>query len=168
MWCVMTNIKKSDDERRTHRMITYLTDNEILQIKQKYEQSGFDNFSQYHRDVLLKSITDVPHLQSIPPASEEFAKSLTNAVHSISRFIAQLEMYQLIFQQSNNSDIQAKIADVLSEVRRIGSLCYTVVGWYRQNHRDEKSIIKSIASLTLTSDELQVLVDTVRTAESEL
>ncbi|BFT29926.1 hypothetical protein D210916BOD24_11020 [Alteromonas sp. D210916BOD_24] len=164
----MTKIKTNADERRTHRIATYLSDTEYQLLKQKFEQSDFDNFSQYHRELLLDATSNKSFAFTIPAVNEDICKSLTRTVHALSRFIAQLEMFQLIYQKSSNADIQGKIDSTLNEVRRIAGLCYTIVGWYRQNNRDEKAIIIDIASLTLTSTELYQLADDVRDAEARL
>jgi len=164
----MTKIQTSADERRTHRTATYLSDSEYLLLRDRFEQSNFDNFSQFHREHLLNSVNDSQITPSMPTINEDTCNSLTKSVHALSRFIAQLEMFQLIYEKSSNEDIQNKIDNALNEVKRVADLCYTIVGWYRQNNRDEKAIVKDIASLSLTSTELFELADAVRQAEGAL
>lgn len=163
----MTQMIKSDDERRTHRITTYLSAAEYAQLDTAFEQSDFDNFSQFHRQLLLDSQSEASRFPTIPPVNKEVAETLTIAVHANCRLIAQLEMLSLIFEQANVTDVQNKIDVAISNVTQIGELCYRWARWYRGNV-NQRSVVIDIAAITLTSSELYTLADSVKNAEEAL
>lgn len=163
----MTQMTKSDDERRTHRITTYLSAAEYVHISNAFEQSDFDNFSQFHRQLLLDSQNETRSFPTIPSVNKEVAETLTIAVHANCRLIAQLEMLSLLFEQTNVHDVQQKIDNALRNVTQIGELCYRWARWYRGNI-NERSVVIDIAAIILTSSELYTLADSVKNAEEAL
>jgi len=160
----MTETIKRDDERRTHRITTYLSSPEYASLYEAFEKSDIDNFSQYHRQLLIDSLSSAENQINIPSINRDVAETLTTAVHASCRLIAQLEMFSLLSEGANFEDLQQKIANISSQVTAIGEICYRWGRWYRGNF-EARSVVADIAAITLCSSELYALADSVRKAE---
>ena len=160
----MTETIKRDDERRTHRITTYLSASEYNDFYSTFETSDIDNFSQYHRQVIIDSLTHSEHRFKIPQINSDVAETLTIAVHSSCRLIAQLEMFSLLSEGANFGDALQKIDDLARKISAIGEICYRWARWYREDF-EAKAVVADIAAITLSSHELYVLADAVNKAE---
>lgn len=160
----MTETIKRDDERRTHRITTYLSSPEYTSLHEAFDKSDIDNFSQYHRQLLMNSISCSENKINIPPVNRDVADTLTAAVHASCRLIAHLEMFSLLCGKDNFEGVQHRIDNVVREVTAIGEICYRWGRWYRGNF-EARSVVADIAALTLSSSELYALADFVKKAE---
>ena len=160
----MTETRKCDDERRTHRITTYLSSTEYTSLHQAFEKSDIDNFSQYHRQLLINSLSHSENQINVPAVNRDVAEALTAAVHASCRLIAQLEMFYLLSEGAKLSDVQHKIDIAVRQVRLIGDICYRWAKWYRFN-LEGRTVVAEIAALTLSSRELYALADSVKDAE---
>lgn len=160
----MTLKNTRGDERKNHRFATYLSDSESEQFRYSFDQSDFTNFSQFHRHLITKSISETESTSTIPSVNEVTAFALSETVQAVCRFLTQLEQIEA---SENSPQISALINTINGNILYVGDICYRWAKWYR-NDTQRRNIIKDIAELTLSGSELYELASLVKRAEAKL
>ena len=114
----MTLKNTRDDERKNHRFATYLSDSESEQFRYSFEQSDFTNFSQFHRHLITKSISETESNSTIPNVNEVTSYALNETVQAICRFLSQLEK----IEASENSPQTYELINTIN-----GNILYIVM-----------------------------------------
>src|SRR5690554_6769332 len=77
----MTYKNMRSDERKNHRFATYLSDSEREQFHRSFEKSGFSNFSQYHRHLIIESTSgNAPKTSIVPNVNEVTSYALSETL----------------------------------------------------------------------------------------
>jgi hypothetical protein len=160
----MTLQNMRGDERKNHRIATYLSESENTQIRNDFDQSDFINFSQYHRHLITKVISETESISTIPSVNEVTSYALNETVQAICRFLIQLEKIEL----SGNSPQTSELINTINgNILYVGDVCYRWAKWYRSDTK-RRQVIKDIAELTLSSSELYTLAKAVEKSEEAL
>ncbi len=162
----MTIKKPLDDERRTHRITTYLSDLEVQLLRNSFEQSEFDNFSQYHRHLIMQMISIPSNTPVVHHINESTSYSLSQTVQAICRFLCELERIESSSYHNKDTEIVRLVKTIHANILYIGDVCYLWARWYR-NDTHRRGVIKNIAELTLTSQELYDLAVSVKNSEKQ-
>lgn len=160
----MTLKNKREDERKKHRIATYLSESENVQIRNSFEQSDFTNFSQYHRYLIISATSEIEHPSMLTAVNEATSYALSETVHAITSFLTQLEKIEAAGCPLQISEL---INSINGNVLYVGDVCYRWAKWYRDDAQ-RRQIIKDIAELTLSSNELVELAKTVKRTEEKL
>ncbi len=150
------------DERKNHRFATYLSDSEREQFHRSFEKSGFSNFSQYHRHLIIESTSgNAPKTSIVPNVNEVTSYALSETLQSINRFLIKLEK---IKASEDAPQVIELIKTINGNVFYVGDICYRWAKWFRGDVQ-RKQVIKDIAELTMNSSELYELAKTVENSE---
>jgi len=160
----MTLKNTHDDERKKYRTTTYLSESENIQLRKAFKQSPFDNFSQYHRHLITKSISEPENTSEVQNVNESTSYALSETVQTICRFLTVLEKISSSPTSNNDSEVINLINTINANILYIGDLCYRWAKWYRKDAQ-RRQIIKDIAELTLNNNELQELAKAAELAE---
>jgi len=142
------------DERRTNRFSSYLSCTEYHFVREEFEKSTIDNFSQFLRHQLLLSLSEEAKIAIVvPEINKELAKTLTTGVYSLNRLIAQMESDALHYQEQSETDKLNSLTNIIKDVKEVDESLWTLSHFFRAD-LNNKQVIKNIVYATLTSDDL--------------
>lgn len=157
----MTLKNMRGDERKNHRFATYLSDSESDQFRHSFEKSDFSNFSQYHRHLIIKAISETENSSTVPSVNEVTSYALSETLQAICRFQTKLEKIEA---SDSTPQVLELIRTINGNIFYVGDICYRWANWYR-NDSQRRKVIKDIAELTLSSNELHELAKAVERTE---
>jgi hypothetical protein len=150
----MINSKTSDDERRTHRVTTYFSSREVQIIKDEFEISTIDNYSQFLRHQLLLSVNEQAKIAIVvPEINKDLAIELTSCVSSLNRLIADLELDALNYEKQSESEKLNKLNSVIEYVNKVDKAAWMLAHFFKGDIQ-RKQVIQNMAYITLSSDDL--------------
>jgi hypothetical protein len=153
------------DERRTNRFTSYLSCSEYNIVREEFEKSTIDNFSQFLRHQLLLSFSEEAKIAIVvPEINKELAKTLTSGVYSLNRLIAQMESDALHYQEQSETDKLNALKIIIKNVKEVDESLWTLSHFFR-GEVDKKQVIKNMVYVTLTSDDLIEMAATMISEE---
>jgi hypothetical protein len=161
----MINSKTSDDERRVHRITTYLSSREVQIIKDAFEKSTINNYSQFLRHQLLLSVNEEAKIAIVvPEVNKQLAIEFTSCVTSLNRLIADLELDALNYEEQSESEKLNKLTSVIEYVNKVDKAAWMLAHFFKGDIQ-RKQVIQNMAYITLSSDDLIEMAATIITEE---
>jgi hypothetical protein len=153
------------DERRVHRITTYLSSREVKIIKDVFEKSTIDNYSQFLRHQLLLSVNEEAKIAIVvPEINKELSIELTSCVSSLNRLIADLELDALNYEAQSESEKLDKLTSVIEYVKEVDKAAWMLAHFFKGDIQ-RKQVIQNMAYITLSSDDLIEMAATMITEE---
>jgi hypothetical protein len=153
------------DERRVHRITTYLSSREVKIIKDAFEKSTIDNYSQFLRHQLLLSVNEEAKIAIVvPEINKELAIELTSCVSSLNRLIADLELDALNYEAQSESEKLNKLTSVIEYVNKVDKAAWMLAHFFKGDIQ-RKQVIQNMAYITLSSDDLIEMAATMISEE---
>ena len=150
----MTCKKIIENELRNNRLTTYLSDTEKSTVREAFEQSTIDNFSQFHRHQLMLSLSGEDKIAIvIPEVNNELAKTITSSVFSLNHLIADLENDAIAYETQEEIEKLDKLKGIINNIKEIDESLWTFAHYLR-GELDHKKVIQNLAYALLNSDEL--------------
>lgn len=153
------------DERRVHRITTYLSSREVQIIKDAFEKSTIDNYSQFLRHQLLLSVNEEAKIAIVvPEVNKELAIEFTSCVTSLNHLIAELELDALNYEAQSESEKLHKLTSVIKYVKEVDKAAWMLAHFFKGDIQ-RKQVIQNMAYITLSSDDLIEMAATMISEE---
>jgi hypothetical protein len=153
------------DERRVHRITTYLSSREVQIIKDEFEKSTINNYSQFLRHQLLLSVNEEAKIAIVvPEVNKQLAIEFTSCVTSLNRLIADLELDALNYEEQSESEKLNKLTSVIEYVNKVDKAAWMLAHFFKGDIQ-RKQVIQNMAYITLSSDDLIEMAATIITEE---
>jgi hypothetical protein len=153
------------DERRVHRITTYLSSREVQIIKDAFEKSTIDNYSQFLRHQLLLSVNEEAKIAIVvPEVNKQLAIEFTSCVTSLNHLIAELELDALNYEAQSESEKLNKLTSVIEYVNKVDKAAWMLAHFFKGDIQ-RKQVIQNMAYITLSSDDLIEMAATMISEE---
>lgn len=155
----------SNDERRVHRVTTYFSDREVQIIKDAFERSTIDNYSQFLRHQLLLSVNEEAKIAIVvPEINKELAIELTSCVSTLNRLVADLEIDALNYETQSESEKLKKLTSIIEYVNKVDKAAWMLAHFFKGDIQ-RKQVIQNMAYIILSSDDLIEMAATMISEE---
>jgi hypothetical protein len=143
-----------DDVRRTHRSTSYFSSREDKIIKDAFEKSTIDNYSQFLRHQLLLSVSEEAKIAIVvPEVNKELAIEFTSCVSSLNHLIADLELDALNYEEQSESEKLKKLTSIIEYVNKVDKAAWMLAHFFKGDIQ-RKQVIQNMAYIILSSDDL--------------
>ena len=150
----MINSKTLEDELRNIRATTYFSAREDKPIKDAFEKSTIDNYSQFLRHQLLLSVNEEAKIAIVvPEINKELAIELTSCVSTLNRLVADLELDALNYERQSESKKLKKLTSIIEYVNKVDKAAWMLAHFFKGDIQ-RKQVIQNMAYIILSSDDL--------------
>jgi hypothetical protein len=152
---------KNKNEHRKNRITTYLSDEENTFVRELFNESTIDNFSQYLRHNLLSSLSNKnTTILNIPPVNRSIAESLTESIYSTTRLIAELEADANIYHEKSETEKLNLIKNIIINIKETAREIHSYLYWFKGDLSNKRAI-KDFILLVMSGEEIAELAISV-------
>jgi hypothetical protein len=150
-----------NEGNRQHRITTYLSATEFQDLQTALEESHFTNLSQFNRYQILNSINkQQQYVINVPEVNYQLSQDFIQCVTSFNRLVSMLELDADDYEQQAETEKLAKLTSVIGYVKEVAEAVWHFTHFIKGNI-EYRDVLKNMAYLTLSSDELLEIASTL-------